>query len=465
MIIRNSFRSVLSSFHRITASRQLLAITIILLGFNACYNEPNILGGDLIPSGDKTSVQTTDTFSVAAYTIRTDTLITSNYPIDRNNSFKGSSSVVLGCYNDKKIFGSIKAGFYTRIYQYNEKDSLKYIAVRPHADSLILKLKLQGIWGENNKSVNVRVYRLTGKMDSIKYNNGLVNPNISYHPTQVNEPTVYSGEDTLKIKFTQAFADTLMNVDTSTLGSKIKFVQFMKGLYFTIDSYSDPKGVLYSFANSGSFTMHYMKPTSSGQKKATYSYAIGYFNYFQHDSTTADPALRILSRPLSSITDNTPQDTVFGIEGFGGVRGLIKLKGAKEWKKLMPIAIHRAELRFDIQEHSELPSDSTIKQLYFYSYRSYSSETNVVTEHPLFAKYDNSSYNKAKSYYSIDVTLQLQELLKGKINRDYIIVEPFNVRNRTSSDASAPRDNYMQGLYRTGNNSKPIKLIVTYSKL
>ncbi len=455
MIIKNRFRKVFNSFHRITASHQLLAIALISLGLNACYNEPTFFGGDLIPDGDKTSVQVTDTFQVAAYTIRTDTIITSTYRLADGTYYYGSPHAILGFYNDKKMFGGTKSEYFTRIYPSNVKDSLLIIGQpRPTIDSVILKLKLIKTWGELNKQINVRVYQLKDSIKTKKLYNGLDPSELNYYATQVNEPLVYRGEEYLKIRFTDAFRDSL-NADSSTLASRAKFLEHMKGLYFTVDN-TDPKGALYSISLSGFINMYYEKPNITGKKTRSFPFTIGSygFNHFVHDSTIADPALKIHSRSLSSINDNTPQDTVFGVEGMGGVRGLIKLKGVKQWKKLMPIVIHRAELRFDIQEQNELPSDSISKKLFFYNFRGYTLENNSIKEFPLADAINTSSYNKAKKYYSIDVTFHLQSLLRNKISRDYIIVENDNCQY-----------SFMQGLYRTGNNSKPIKLIITYSKL
>lgn len=444
MTIRNRFMKVLSSFFGISTSFRLIAAITLVLGLNACYNEPNLLGGDLIPSDDKSLVQTTDTFAVAAYTVKTDTLVTTGFTIG-----------VLGNVNNN-VFGKLKAGFYSRIEPYDEKDTLATLTPtnRPDADSIILKLRLVRNWGGPNKSINIRVYRISEKIDSSKLYNGLTDFVQTYNATQVNEETIYSGEDTLNIKFKDDFAKIIYDADASVLGTKATFMNLMKGLYITADELVDPIGVLYSFDISrSSIVMYYKKSLPSGTQKLYYlTFSPIRFNSFQHTYTNVDPAIKSLS--ANDITDNTPQDTVFGINGMGGVKGLFKFKSLKEWKKKMPIVIHRAELRFDVLDHSV---DSSMKGLYFYNYRDYTLYNNKIVnvfDIPILDNVFVAGYNRAKTYYSLDVTIQLQKMIASKIPNEYIIVENKNYQNT-----------YMQGLYRTSNNSNPIKLVVTYSKL
>jgi len=448
-MIRNRFSRDLSSFLRKNTSFHFLAISVILLGLNACYNEPNTIGWDMIPSEDKSEILVTDTFKVAAYTIKTDTLITSNFSIG-----------LLGCYNDS-IFGKTKSEFFSRIVPASKTDTLKNITTRPEPDSLILTLKLLKTWGEKNKAINIKVFQLTDSINGNKYYNGLAPVSLAYNPVEVDSLTEYSGEGYLKIRFKKNFARMIINSPDTVLTDYYKFMKYFKGLYFTSDDYNDTKGVLYSFdISSGfTFTLYYMKPTPNGPRKATFSLipTIYRFAHFQHNYDNVEPALKVNMTTVDKINE-TPEDTVFCVEGLGGVRGLIKFKSLSAWREKMPIAINRAELRFDVQTHSKHSVDSTIKKLYFYNYRSYDTRTNYVTDIPIYDSRVSASsittYNRAKQYYSIDVTVQLQNLINSKLNRDYIYIEPTSYQNT-----------YMNGLYKTGNNSKPMKLIITYSKL
>ena len=71
-----------------------------------------------------------------------------------------------------------------------------------------------------------------------------------------------------------------------------------------------------------------------------------------------------------------------------------------------------------------------------------------------FTGVETSKYNKAKKYYSIDVTIHIQNLLKGNNERDFFYLEPNDFKSF-----------YDQGIFRSGSNSKPMKLFITYTKL
>jgi len=133
----------------------------------------------------------------------------------------------------------------------------------------------------------------------------------------------------------------------------------------------------------------------------------------------------------------------------------------------MPIAINRAELRFDVQDHSEFPSDSIITTLQPYysrdtdtsTYKVYSRAINSLTDLTFLDDYysanvQTTKYNRAKEYYSLDITLHLQNLLKDSFKNNYFYLEPTDFKA-----------NYKEGIFRSGNNSKPMKLIITYSNL
>lgn len=449
---RISFRRVLSSFHRIVTYQFFLALVAIALSLSSCYNEPEFIGKNLLPISDLKSVKLDTSFEVSAYTVKTDTIPTGLY-----------STAVLGCYNSK-IFGKTKADFLSQLLIVFTTDTvLKKTSPRPEPDSLILYMPLSRTWGTKNEAINVKVYELSDTLNYKIYYNGLASVDGKYYPTQINVPTIYKGEDTLKIRFTNEFAHKLINADTSELTSNAKFLKFMNGLYITSDDYNGPDGVLYFF-KSGMLLKLYYDSHEGGVKHDTvftYGTGSGRYNHFIHEfNPTVRPDLQI-----QHFNDTTFQDSVFYISGLGGARGLIKLDGVSEWTKKMPIAINRAELRIDVQDHPDFPKDSIISPLLYYynrdtdtsslkSYRATSAYDIISLYDYSITQVQTSKYNKAKKYYSIDVTFHLQNLLKGKIKRDYFYLEPNDFKV-----------NYKEGIFKSGKNSNRIKLIITYSKL
>lgn len=472
---RISFRRVLSSFHRIVAYQFFLALFVIALSLSSCYNEPEFIGKNLLPISDLKSVKLDTSFQVSAYTASTDTIPTGYY-----------NYAVLGTYNSE-IFGKTKSDFLTQITHGAAKDTLGTMSPRPAADSIFMYLRLAKAWGDVNKSINIKVYELSNELapNSTKkdatgkdfpytkfvyYNGRELTVDGKYIPTLINsEPVTYNGtQKVLKIKLTQSFADKLTNAPDTTFSDHIEFIKYLKGLYITSEDFGTTGGVLYSFNYSLQVVLHYHYFSTKKQRDSlrtiTYytSSNLPRFNRIIHDYSTATSALKIkhIYNYDSLSNNNVTQDTMFYISGLGGVRGVIKLNGVSEWAKKMPIAINRAELRIDVQD-----KDSIINPLLYYSKRDTDTSSykgyNAVSPYDIVSLYDYSitqvqtaRYSKPKKYYSIDITFHLQNLLKGKIKRDYFYLEPSDFKV-----------NYKEGIFRTGKNSNRIKLIITYSKL
>ncbi|NVO08442.1 MAG: DUF4270 family protein [Bacteroidales bacterium] len=447
---RISFRRVLSSFHRIVAYQFFVTLIAIALSLSSCYNEPEFIGKNLIPTSDLKSVKIDTSFKVSAYTVKTDSIPTGVY-----------STAVLGCYNSK-IFGRTKSDFLVQLLIMKTTDTiLKKMSPRPEPDSLILYVPLSRSWGTKNKEINIKVFELKDTLNYSIYYNGLEKTlDGKYYPTQINMPTIYKGEDTLKIRFTNEFARKLINADTTILTSNTQFLKFMRGLYITSDEYSGSDGVLYFFKNGMLMRLFYNSHQGGVKHDTLFTYGTGSgrYNHFIHNFDSAEPDFKI-----KNLDDTTHQDTVFYISGLGGARGLIKLDGFGEWAKKMPIAINRAELRVDIQE--DISKDSIISPLLYYynrdndtssikGYRATSTNDVINLYDYSLTQIQSSKYYKPKHYYSIDITFHLQNLLKGKIKRNYFYLEPSDFKV-----------NYKEGIFRTGKSSNRMKLIITYSKL
>ncbi|HCT29571.1 MAG TPA: hypothetical protein DIW31_02290 [Bacteroidales bacterium] len=459
---RNKFSKDLSFFLRKHISFQFLAVLVLLISFNSCYNEPNTIGGDMIPGEDKTAIFITDTFKVAAYTIKTDSISTSAY-----------GSAVLGCDNSD-IFGKVKSDFMTEFALSSTKDTFQKLPDRP-IDSVFLEMNLARTWGQKNHAINVRIYRVNydiyNSTTKIQYINGLKDiTSDKYLPDEVGESFVYSGEDSVRIRLKSTFVDFLKGLPDSAFISHTVLQRYFKGLYITSDDYNGNDGVLYFFGNKSDnirLVLHHKRQTIRNGVQIEVDTVFNLlsvvsprFNHYTHDYSSARADLKINHFYDTTTNAVNVEDTVFYVDGLGGVRGMIKLKSAEQWRKLMPIAIHRAQLLFDVQPHSDYSPDSIINPVSYYYKRIQDNDNTMATDDlSKLLDYNISntnkvSYNKAKKYYSVDVKLHLQNIIKGKVKEDYFFLEPTDFKS-----------NYRQGIFRTGNNSKPIKLIITYSKL
>ena len=154
-------------------------------------------------------------------------------------------------------------------------------------------------------------------------------------------------------------------------------------------------------------------------------------------------------KEIQFLNDSTMQDSVFYIQGLSGVYGKIQLDGVAHWLDSMPVVLHKAELLIGKYTPETLTPDSLITNL------------------SLRYKIDNKwaiSYDGFISYlgnlrlyscdYSINITSHLQRVLEGEIEDRGLYVFPSNYSEVSRSV-----------LYSGSNNSKKMKLKLTYTKL
>jgi hypothetical protein len=171
---------------------------------------------------------------------------------------------------------------------------------------------------------------------------------------------------------------------------------------------------------------------------------------FEHDHSTASPATAILN-----LNNTTTQDSVFYLQGLGGTRGLIKLEGLSDWANKMPVIINRAELRIEPEQVpiSIFEPDSVFTEINIFKKNS-ANQYSAITDLQYYSGTFGGNYIKYKGYYSFNITNHLQEQLQSTTPNLDIYLEPRSRFARAS-----------QTILKTANNSKKIKLIVTYTKL
>lgn len=200
----------------------LVAVAVLA----SCNKEPDLIGLDLLPEGDRLNMSTFETSNIIAYSVREDSLRTDNL-----------ASSLLGYMNDP-IFGPVKASFYT---QYRLPTNNFSFGDNPVADSMVLTMVYNGVYGDSLTQHTVQVYELDKMMDVEKeyYSNSL----IPYLPTPIGEATFvpnFKTADTvnnlavrphLRVTLTQEFANKLLSAPDTTLSSNKYFAEVFKGLF------------------------------------------------------------------------------------------------------------------------------------------------------------------------------------------------------------------------------------------
>lgn len=439
---------VMSSLHRIIALKNILVITIVALSLSSCYNEPQFIGGNLLSSDELAALKIDTTFEVSAFTVKPDTLQT-----------QGFSNGVIGCLNSK-IFGKTKADFLTQVYLSTVRTTKPLFGTEPYADSLVIYFKLKSHYGDKSQPLTMNLYELKDTLSSFRTYDGFVKDISSwYNPTKIISKS-YFGDSLLRIKF---FGDDALPLkllaadkDSATVSSDKNFKSYFKGFYLTCDDVTG-NGVMYNFDFTTTETvmrLYYHNADTTAQLAFNYTIGSSYyvtprFNHISHDYTTADPTYKI--KHLNDLV----QDSVFYVEGLGGARGLINFDGVTEWAKKMPIAINRAELRIEPENYPlAISKDSTIDHLFYFVEEistGFTEDQKILNDQnmPTYVK-----YNKAKKYYSFNLTVHLQSILTGKVTSKSMYILPLNT-------SISP----YRTVLRSGSNSKRMKLIITYTKL
>ncbi|TRZ73824.1 MAG: DUF4270 family protein, partial [Bacteroidetes bacterium] len=218
----------MNSKHRILFSFFVVSLLAILILFS-CKKDPYEIGLDLLPPSDTIKVKSTDTCTVFAYTVRVDSISTSN-----------CSDLALGSINDP-VFGKSTISLYTQVQPTSASVDF---GTAPVVDSLILMLYYSGYYGDTTTQQRIRVYEVAGDLhiDSGYYSNRQIQvyPNLladlSFKPRPKDSIKVgkamYSAHVRLNLsKQTNYLANKLLYGPPSVYTSSAVFNTFMKGLY------------------------------------------------------------------------------------------------------------------------------------------------------------------------------------------------------------------------------------------
>lgn len=413
----------------------LVSLSALLL--NSCYNEPQFLGNNLIPDDDKYAIKIDTLFELSAYTIRP-TADTITY-----------SSGVFG-YINNEIYGSTKASFVSRYITTESTEGFGGTTAKP--DSLFFIFtpsSTSNYYGDSSKTLAINVHELTDtsvlwKPDVLKSIDG------KYNPVPLFYTTFKGGQKSLKVPIDTSFARFLM--DSLALTNYKLFYSRFKGLYVTCEDISGNGGVAYQVGQS-SFKLelyyHYTqfinnKDSVFKKSKILYSSPWLYFQYI-HDYSKANPA-----KEIKYLNDSTIQDSVFYTQGLSGVYGKIQFDGVTQWLDSMPIVLHKAELLVSRYTPETITPDSTIKTLNF----RYKIDNKWILTQSGYYSY-LGSLRLYSNDYKIDITSHLQRVLEGEIKDRNLYVFPDQHFKENSSVV----------LYSGNNNSRKMKLRLTYTKL
>lgn len=383
-------------------------IAIISFGLISC-EEPDIIGSDIQPKGDKLNMLFSDTISLVSFSLLDDSV--------KSDETNGN---LLGSYKDP-VFGTVKASFYTQIRL--SSSNVKFDSL-PVVDSIVLSLVYSGYYGDITIPQNIKVYEITENFyrDSSYYSNHLLNHSSTWLASQTFIPKPkdsvmvdgVKGKPQLRIHLDKSLGQKLLDQSgTANLENNDNFIKFFKGIYVEALSSMDKGAILYFdlIHPASKLTLYYHNTKDT----TTYSFLINEncarFNSISHlNYSDAFPHLKNQVLNKDSITG---QD-LFYIQGLAGIKGKIKFPYIKSVVNDGMIAINKAELIIPIYDLDpdlatlEPPARLGLVRL---------NENGITYFLPDFSfgdAYFGGYYDAVNKQYKFTISRHIQNLISGK---------------------------------------------------
>ncbi len=408
--------------------KKTFILLIVSLFIISCEKEPDSIGLDLQPAGDKLNVIFTDTSSIFAYSVYDDSLRTDGYNYN-----------LLGSIVDP-TFGVTTASIFTQFRLLNNNVSF---GTAPVLDSLILTIPYTGIYQYNSfwqktASQHIKVFEVTDAMsrDSayysnkfLQYNQSSVLADMTFVPNATDSVTVAGVKypALLRIKFNSTLGNKLLGAAATDLTDNDKFNQFIKGLFIKAEPLSSSMfnrgSIMYfSLLSSLSNLTLYYKSTSTDTVQSQYIFAINSYaaryNTFDHNGY-ANASLSFKNQ----LGVGMPKDTMLGkqtiyLQSMGGIKVNMKLPYIRNFVKDKKIAINEAVLVFknaDINDNFTPPASITmLKKLA-------NGATAILPDLIEGSTFFDGYYNPYTREYRIRVTRYVQQLLTSYANDQYFV--------------------------------------------
>lgn len=324
-----------------------MTVLVAVLVIASCNKEPDLIGLDLLPEGDRLNMSFIDTSSIIAYSVREDSLITKNL-----------SSNLLGYLNDP-VFGPVKASFYT---EYRLQATNNSFGENPVADSIVLTLVYDGVYGDSLTQHTVQVFELADTLINNAKHSYYAYSSEPVLPTPIGEATFIPNlkeadsvdgkyvKPHLRITLTQEFANRILNASEEALSANKFFKHVFKGLYIDAAPVSpgSPGSILYFnlLDEMSRISLYYHNDKgASSIKFLINSTCINYNNYNHYNYASAAPELL---QQFAGIAD--PAHSQVFIQSMGGSKVKIEIPWLKNIPKNANIAVNEAVLIFTDSE-------------------------------------------------------------------------------------------------------------------
>ena len=390
----------------------------------SCNKEPDLIGLDLLPPGDKLNVGLMDTTTIVAYTLYEDTVRTDELAATKTQGIIGS------VYDP--VFGKTSATLYTQLQM---TTVAPVFGSSPVCDSLVLVLPYVTLFGDTAALQTFKVYELSEALhlDSVYYSNMHVTYNLSSLLAQqtflprVKDSIVIDTATKiipqLRLQFDKALGNRFLTASATDLATNEAFISFFKGIAITTDEENTPgKGSLVSFnlqnTSYSKLRMYYHNNTDT----TVFDFTIGsscarfnQYNHFGHANATPD-----FKAQLSG--DTTLGQQKLYIQALGGTKIKLRFPYLKKWASDKKIAINDAQLimtNADVSAPYTPPAQLAIRVL------NKDASLSFTVDEIEGAAYLDGTYNSAKAY-RFRISRYIQQLLISKADNYGLYLYTYN---------------------------------------
>lgn len=403
-------------------------IFLIPLFVVSCSKPAGTIGIEIQPEDTKLNLNYTDTTTLYAYSEPIDS-IRSDYL-----AWNG-----IGSLKDP-IFGHTNVGFYT---QFSLSKTGQEFGENRVLDSLVLQLDYYGTYGDTNTVNTAHIYQLAEGLETetVYYSSldlDLYPPdygNISFL-SRPNDSVVV-GEDTIAplLRFNLSknnpqLAEYLLNATIDEMEDSDIFKDFFKGLYIIAEPVNE-SGCIATFDLTSSRSKMTLYFSNEEAQDIQFDYLISTgearVSKYEHDFSTADPDFQ--QQVVNG--DTTLGGQKYYVQGFGGVKSIIKVPYIDEWKNLGIISFN--EVKLVLNGYEPEPLWGAPYQIALYSIDADGNDQFLI-DYEEGDTYFGGFYKASSNNYTFRITRYMQSLVTNPDIKHYgfslYVTSPWLTPNR-----------------------------------
>ena len=412
----------------------ILAILAVVAGLWACQKERPQFGEQFLPEGDHLGVR----HAVARnFSVSTDSVV--------GNPAVMFARATLGQIQDP-VFGGTTARFATEMYPVISKKPT--FSASSTIDSATFVMHLGRSYSDSKLKVRIYILKRPIKRgDSAVVDSSYIGPLLL---ETVLEPNTTTLRAALPLDWSKEFllkavpkASKIQEWTGVFPGIRVEALRADGGMgrMLTYNAYDTRNGFRFYWKEGGKAESLAIQPTLASARYSTITR--DFSGSKLGDAITTPPATQAKSG-------------VFYLASNGGARGVVDFSEfRKQWLDSVPVTFMRAELRIPLAKGNAPFSDTLIRSLHSY-YKDEEGKYQMAHDMKVGAKVYRGLYNRENGYFSLNLTLFMQQLLAGGVPNNTLYVVPDNERyGYGRAVMSSP----------SSSDSKPMELVLTYTKL